>query len=1110
MKFAIPWSVKGLRPEARETAKEAARRSGLSLGDWLNSVILQQAAQQGLQAPSHGEDDVHGENFASVHQRLDDLTRRIEQITRTGPAAYAPRHSRSDPDQFAGAPRTVAPPLAPAMPPPLPSVQLPPGLDRAVAEISARRAALNGEPAPARAQPQAPLAAPGPMAAPAPMAAMAAPVAAPGPKVAPAPMAAMAAPTPLQAPLPVQDLSGLEGQLRHITDQIETLRKPGVEEAINALRAELGEIGRALNEAMPRHAIESLEKQVLELGIRIDEGRQAGVDQRALAGIEQGLAEVRDALHGLTPAESLVGFNEAVAGLAYKIDLIVAQKDPATLQQLEGTITTLRGMVDHIASNETVSQLAAEVQAMGEKIEQAGRAASGSDALNNLDYRVTALADALAERAQNGGAVPPMLESLVQSLSDKIDMLQSSSGDNVAISHLEDRIVNLVEKLDASESRLGQLEAIERGLSDLLVHIEDMRAKQPAETPHADNVPMVDALKHDIARTQDSLEAVHGTLGLVVDRLAMIEKEFRGEGRAKLSAEAAPAPPVGKLAVRAVSDAPAEPPPAPPVTPLQMPEQPPQAAAEPLPPSPAARHPRHRRHSRRRRRRAAAPPPRCRSTPSRPPTSRSSPARGRQNSAPASPLRKPLSVAPAPRAAAAPGGKSSFIAAARRAAQAAMQQGPSPSAPHAEPVLELEDPGPTPLRTKLMKRAKSLFIAASIIAVVVGGFQIAGKVLHLGGAPKSEAAKTGKAETSKIDTAARDAAPNEAQSHAASAPPMPVVPPLAAPAGTGMMSTSPSPSFNATAQGAPPLFDPSALGAPSLLNPPALNAPPAPRAAPPATKGDATGSIPGAANQPSAAGRPAPSGEDHLPLAIGGVRLRNAAMAGDAGAAYEVALRFAEGRGVPVNLREAVHWFARAASHGLAPAQFRYASMLEKGQGVKKDLGRARQLYLAAAAKGHGKAMHNLAVLYAEGADGNPDYSAAVKWFHQAALRGIADSQYNLGVLTARGLGTEKSFAESYKWFALAAAQGDQESARKRDEVASHLDATALAAAQQAVKTFKVEPQPKTATAVPKPQGGWDNASSAPASPPKAKALPQTHQPSHAPLSLGSFTIGKQ
>jgi len=1054
----------------------------MSLGDWLNSVILQQAAQQGPQAPSHGEDDVHGENFASVHQRLDDLTRRIEQMTRTGPAAYAPRHSRSDADQLAGAPRTVAPPLAPAMPPPLPSVQLPPGLDRAVAEISARRAALNGEPAPARAQPQAPTAAPGPKAA------MAAPVAA-----------------PMGAPLPAQDRSGLEDQLLRITDQIETLRKPGVEEAINALRAELG---RALNEALPRHAIESLEKQILELAMRIDEGRQAGIDTRALAGIEQGLAEVRDALHGLTPAESLVGFNEAVAGLAHKIDLIVAQKDPATLQQLQGVITTLRGMVDHIASDETVGQLAAEVQALGEKVEQVARAASGSDALNNLDHRVAALADAVAERAQNGGAVPPRLETLVQSLSDKIEQIQSSRGDNVALSQLEDRIVNLVEKLDASESRLGQLEAIERGLSDLLVHIEDMRAKKPAETLPADNVPMVDALTQDMARTQDSLEAVRGTRGLVVDRLAMIEKEFLGEGRANLSAEAAPAPPVGELAVRAVSDAPPEPPRVSPVTRLQMPEQQPQAAPEPLPPSPAA------------------PPP-----PSPPPPSQMAPRRPTATSLPINPespanqLLEPGSGPPrfsariaaseaalggARPAAAAPGSKSSFIAAARRAAQAAMQSGPSTPAPRAEPVLELEDPGQTSLRAKLMKRVKSLLIAASIIAVVIGGIQVASKVFHLVGAHKSEAAKTGKAETSKTDTATRDAAPNEAQSHAASPPLMPAVPPRAAPAGTGMISTTPAPSFNAKTQDPPPLFNPSASGAPSLLNPPALNAPPVPGAAPPATKGDVTGSIPGAANQSGASGEPAPPGRDHLPLAIGGVRLRNAAMAGDAGAAYEVAVRFAEGRGVPVNLREAAHWFARAASRGLAPAQFRYASMLEKGLGVKKDLGRARQLYLAAAAKGHGKAMHNLAVLYAEGTDGKPDYSAAVKWFHQAALRGIADSQYNLGVLTARGLGTEKSFAESYKWFALAAAQGDQESAKKRDEVASHLEATALAAAQQAVKTFKAVPQPKTATAVPKPQGGWDNASSAPASPPKAKAQPQQHRPPQAPLSLGSFTIGNR
>ena len=57
-------------------------------------------------------------------------------------------------------------------------------------------------------------------------------------------------------------------------------------------------------------------------------------------------------------------------------------------------------------------------------------------------------------------------------------------------------------------------------------------------------------------------------------------------------------------------------------------------------------------------------------------------------------------------------------------------------------------------------------------------------------------------------------------------------------------------------------------------------------------------------------------------------------------------MRFAEGRGVPVNLEEAAHWYERAAGKGLAPAQFRYASLLEKGQGVKKDLVQARRLYL--------------------------------------------------------------------------------------------------------------------------------------------------------------------
>jgi len=192
-----------------------------------------------------------------------------------------------------------------------------------------------------------------------------------------------------------------------------------------------------------------------------------------------------------------------------------------------------------------------------------------------------------------------------------------------------------------------------------------------------------------------------------------------------------------------------------------------------------------------------------------------------------------------------------------------------------------------------------------------------------------------------------------------------------------------------------------------------------------------------------------------------------------------VAMRFAEGRGVPADLKQAARWYERAANKGLAPAQFRLASLLEKGQGVKKDLSRARALYFSAARQGNAKAMHNLAVLYAEGIDGKPDYATAVQWFREAAEHGVSDSQYNLGILYARGIGVDKSLPESYKWFALAAKQGDKEAAKKRDDVARHMDAKSLAAAHRAVAKFVAAPQPHEATAVPAPRGGWDKVTAA-------------------------------
>ncbi|MGA8971051.1 MAG: hypothetical protein WB499_17700 [Pseudolabrys sp.] len=1093
MTFGFPWRVKGIRPEARHTAREAARRAGLPLNDWLNAIILQQAAAQGIKTSSIALDRDEGsaDDLSDLHHRLDDLTRRIDQVTRTGAAAYAPKRGREEFefdelfarleqrfDQFAA--NIVHPATQPAM-----QSAHPHSLDRP--EIVAPRQTFNGEAVHAHTQQSAP--------------------------------AAVAA---AHKPAPSPDLSGLEDQLRRITDQIETLRRPGVEEDIAALRTELGEISCTLNEAMPRRAIEIIEKQIHALSQRIAVGRQAGVDGNALAGIERGLAEVRDALRDLTPAENLVGYTDAIAALSHKIDLIVAQKDPATMQQLERSLATLREMAAHVASNETISGLSAQVRALADKIDHVA-ASGGSDAFNKLELRIDALSRAMTDRALNGDAVPLRVEALVQSLSEKIEQIQQSRTDQIALGHLEDCIAKLVERLSATDSRLNHLDAIERGLADLLVHIEEIRANKEAASLRADNTPAIDLLKQDMARTQNTLEAVHGTLGFVANRLAVIEKDIRIDRPAPAIRETdilelthpADEAPIETVAAApdaiAIATAPAHPPHD---TALQTPT----TAAAPQPPAPA---------------------------PDLPPTlltefsnlgvrPASQPA-----IEPAPPADQPLEPGSgAPRfathpgvriaaseaalgvarpSAAAAGGKSDFIAAARRAAQAA---GQDPKGHHAREPYKTKGGETASARPKVVTRVKAMFLAASIVAIIIGSIQFASNILDFGifDTKETKLVNSPEPDTANSEIAAEPAQPETSTTLADSKPAPSIAPatkaadaditasllapptlpssaPAASPPAPGSAPIQPPLSLDATAKAPPLVLNAAPSGAPPVGSPPGPKGAPRP-------KSDVTGSIAQAPVDAGANRQPAPAADvpttDGLPAAIGGARLRNAAVAGDPAAAYEVAMRFMEGRGVPANLEEAARWYERAASKGLVPAQFRYASMLEKGQGVKKDLAAAQKLYVAAASKGHAKAMHNLAVLYAEGVDGKPDYANAAQWFRRGAEHGVADSQYNLGVLTARGLGTDKNIAESYKWFALAAAQGDRDASRKRDDVAAYLNAQTLAAVQEAVKSFAVQPQPAEATVVPEPPGGWD------------RAAPPPRKPrSSGPLSLGDFNSGK-
>src|SRR5689334_6622831 len=84
MKLGVPWRVKGIRPDARETAREAARRAGMSVGEWLNTVILDSADEEGVRLSRQAyEDEDDSDQLFAVHERLDELTRQLDRLQRT-------------------------------------------------------------------------------------------------------------------------------------------------------------------------------------------------------------------------------------------------------------------------------------------------------------------------------------------------------------------------------------------------------------------------------------------------------------------------------------------------------------------------------------------------------------------------------------------------------------------------------------------------------------------------------------------------------------------------------------------------------------------------------------------------------------------------------------------------------------------------------------------------------------------------------------------------------------------------------------------------------------------------------------------------------------------
>src|SRR5262249_31561283 len=116
----MTWQARGGRPHPLQAAREAARRSGMSVGEWLDSVIQQSARQEGQQGavpparrdgdrPREAADDrqrrehpAPPESYAAVSAKLRTLPQQLERLAASSAAIGVSKPQRDD-DQIASA-----------------------------------------------------------------------------------------------------------------------------------------------------------------------------------------------------------------------------------------------------------------------------------------------------------------------------------------------------------------------------------------------------------------------------------------------------------------------------------------------------------------------------------------------------------------------------------------------------------------------------------------------------------------------------------------------------------------------------------------------------------------------------------------------------------------------------------------------------------------------------------------------------------------------------------------------------------------------------------------------------------------------------------------------
>lgn len=120
---------------------------------------------------------------------------------------------------------------------------------------------------------------------------------------------------------------------------------------------------------------------------------------------------------------------------------------------------------------------------------------------------------------------------------------------------------------------------------------------------------------------------------------------------------------------------------------------------------------------------------------------------------------------------------------------------------------------------------------------------------------------------------------------------------------------------------------------------------------------------------------------------------------GDSRAMNEIAMLYAQGKGVDKSDSMAFKWFLRSANTGDSIGEFNVGMAYEQGLSVSQDIKEAIKWYEKSANKGNTKAQINLAYLYVGNNGISPDVDRAIKYIEMYAEKASMTAFMHIGTL---------------------------------------------------------------------------------------------------------------